>query len=202
MRFYTAAERGAPNPRRVEIFLKEKGIDLPTTSFALFKREHKGEDFVAKYPLGKIPVLELDDGTVLSESVAICRYLDALYPEPPLFGTTPLETATIEMWTRRVELMLVTPLGMFWLHAHPITAPLNKQYTDFGESNRERASDVMRWFDKHMGDGWLAGGSYSIADIVLLTSLDFAGFIGIPVPADCPTLQGWYERAKARPSAS
>ena len=201
MMFYTSVERGAPNPRRVELFLKEKRIDLPTTSFTLFKREHKSEAFLAKHPLGKIPALELDDGTVLSESVAICRYLESLYPEHPLFGRTSVEVAKIEIWSRRVELMLMTPLGLFWLHAHPLTAKLHSQFTEFGESNRSRAQDVMRWFESQIGDGWLAG-DFSIADILLQTSIEFGQFIGIPIPDDCPKLQAWLGRAQARDAAA
>lgn len=201
MMFYTSVEKGAPNPRRVELFLKEKGIDLPTTAFTLFKREHKSEAFLAKHPLGKIPALELDDGTLLSESVAICRYLEALYPERPLFGRTPVEVAQIEIWSRRVELMLMTPLGLFWLHAHPLTSKLHTQFTEFGESNRARASDVMRWFESQIGDGWLAGG-YSITDILLQTSVEFGSFIGIPIPDDCPKLKAWLGRAQAREAAA
>jgi glutathione S-transferase len=202
MRFYTAVEPMAPNPRRVEIFLAEKGIEVPTTALALAKREHKAPDFVAKHPRGQVPALELDDGTVLTESVAICRYLDELRPEPPMFGRTALERAQVDMWTRRVELILVSPIAQFWQHAHPFTAKLLTQFRDFGESNRERVADAMRWFDGQMaGRKWLATDDYTIADIVLLTAIEFAGFCGLPVPDECTTLKDWNARATARPSA-
>jgi glutathione S-transferase len=131
------APNPAPNPRRVRIFLAEKGIDLPETRIDMMKREHKSAEFRAKNPMGQIPTLELDDGTCISETVSICRYLEALHPDKPLFGTTALEQAQIDMWIRRVEFQLMTPVGMFWRHAHPLTAALLTQFKDFGESNRD-----------------------------------------------------------------
>ena len=202
MMFYTAAEPIAPNPQRVEIFLAEKRLDIPTTVLTLAKGEHKTSGHVARHPRGQVPALELDDGSVLTESIAICRYLDALHPEPPLFGRDALERARVDMWTRRVELILMSPIGQFWQHAHQFTARLLTQYPDFGESNRERAADAMRWFDGQLREGaWLATADYTIADIVLLTTIDFAAFIGLPIPDDCATLTAWHARAKARPSA-
>ena len=202
MMFYTAAEPMAPNPRRVEIFLAEKGVSIPTTALAIARREHKAPDYVAKHPRGQIPALELDDGTVLTESVAICRYFDELHPEPPLFGRNALERAQVDMWTRRVELILMSPIAQFWQHAHPFTAKLLTQYPDFGESNRARTAEAMRWFDGQLGAReWLATGDYTIADIVLLTTLDFAAFVGLAVPDECVALKDWHTRAKARSSA-
>ena len=114
----------APNPRRVRIFAAEKGIELPSKEVSIPKREQKAEDFVAKNPRGQTPILELDDGTVIAESVAIMRYLEAEHPEPPLFGTTAREIAEIEMWCRRVEMILMPPVGAVWVHTHPFTAAL------------------------------------------------------------------------------
>lgn len=202
MRYYTAAEPMAPNPRRVEIFLAEKGLGLPTTALAMMKREHKSPEHVARHPRGQLPALELDDGSCLTESVAICRYLDELHPEPPLFGRDALERAQVDMWTRRVELILMSPVAQYWQHAHPLTARLLTQYKDFGESNRARSEEAMRWFDAQLrGHEWLATAEYTIADIVLLTTIDFASFIGLAVPDDCAALKDWYARAGARPSA-
>jgi glutathione S-transferase len=139
MLFYDSA-MPAPNPRRVRIFAAEKGITLPTQDVSIMKGEHKSEDFKAVNPLGQTPALKLDDGTCLSESVAICRYLEALHPEPPLFGSTPTEIAQVEMWSRRVELRLMVPTGMIWIHTHPFTARVvPHQYKEFGESNRTPA---------------------------------------------------------------
>ena len=192
----------APNPRRVRIFLAEKGVAIPTVRVKLAKREHKSDEHKARNSLGQIPTLELDDGTTISESVSICRYLESLHPEPPLFGTTPFEAATIDMWIRRIEFQLMTPVGMFWRHAHPLTAALLTQYKDFGESNRELYARACNWLDRDMGPRpFIAGDAYSMADIVALTTVDFATFTGLEMPNDCATLRAWQERVSGRESA-
>lgn len=193
----------APNPRRVRIFLAEKGIDIPRVRVNLRKREHKSPEHKARNSLGQVPTLELDDGTTISETVSICRYLDALHPAPPLFGTTPLEMAQIDMMIRRVEFMVMTPVGMFWRHAHPLTAALLTQYKDFGESNREIYFGGCRWLDREIaGRAFLAGDTYSMADIAALTTVDFAKFTGLEMPAECASLHDWHARVSARPSAT
>jgi glutathione S-transferase len=193
----------APNPRRVRIFIAEKGIDLPETRVNLREREHKSADHKARNSLGQVPVLELDDGTMISESVSICRYLDAVSDGPKLFGDTPLEAALIDMWIRRIEFQLMTPVGMFWRHAHPLTAALLDQNREFGESNREIFARVCLWLDRELSDGrqFLAG-RYSMADIVAQTTLDFAGFTGLEPPAEAVHLARWREGLAARPSAN
>jgi len=140
----------APNPRRVRIFLAEKGIDLPETPVDLMTRQHKSEEFRAKNTLGQIPTLELDDGTCISETVAICRYFDETQPDPPLFGTTPVEKALVDMWVRRVEFAVMTPVGNYWRHAHPRTAALLTQFKDFGESNAETYKGAQRFLDREL----------------------------------------------------
>lgn len=194
----------APNPRRVRIFLAEKGVDLPEIRIGMRQGGHKSPEHKARNSLGQVPVLELDDGTMISESVSICRYLEALHPDPPMLGTTPLEQAQIDMWLRRVEFQLLVPTGMFWRHAHPLTANLLTQHKDFGESNRETVARAMKWLDRELADGrpFIAGQTYSIADIVAQTTIDFAGFIGLEPPADTPHLSAWRERVGSRPSAS
>jgi glutathione S-transferase len=194
----------APNPRRVRIFLSEKGIDLPETRVNMRERQHKSPEHKARNSLGQLPTLELDDGTMISESVSICRYLEATHPAtPPLFGATPLEQATIDMWIRRMEFQLMTPIGMFWRHAHPLTASLLTQFNDFGESNRQSVNNVLGWLDRELADGrdYLAG-DYSMADIVGQTTLDFADFIGLETPAELSNVLAWRARLAARPSAS
>jgi glutathione S-transferase len=198
---------GAPNPapnlRRVRIFLAEKGIDLPETLVNMRKREHKDPAFKAKNSLGQLPTLELDDGTTISETVAICRYFEETQPEPPLFGKTAFEKATIDMWVRRVEFMIMTPVGMFWRHAHPYTAALLTQHKEFGESNRETVAGGMRWMDRELADKpFVAGETYSMADICLLSTIDFANWIGLEIPDDCANLKAWHARVTARPSAN
>lgn len=191
----------APNPRRVRLFMTEKGISIPEVRTPLRDRAHKSPEFLAKNPLGQVPVLELDNGVCISETISICRYLEALHPEPPLFGGTPLEQAEVDQWIRRVEFTLMTPVGMFWRHAHPLTARLIDQHKDFGESNREIAARAVLWFDGQLaGRTWLASDAFSMADIVLLTTLDFAEWIGLKTPAEAERVKAWRDRVRARPA--
>ena len=198
------APNPAPNPRRVRIYLAEKGLNVPLQSLSIVAGEHKGDEFVAKYPPGQLPVLALDDGRMIGESVAICRYFEALHPEPPLFGTDPVSIAEIDMWIRRVELTLMMPIANIWRHSHPFTARVVKpQYKEFGESNRPLAHAAMMVFDTALRkNAFLAGDSYSMADIALLSTLDFGLFIGVPIPDEAEALIAWHERVSARPSAS
>ena len=193
----------APNPRRVRIFAAEKGIDLSSKEVSIPKREQKAPEYVAKNPRGQTPILELDDGTVIAESVAIMRYLEAEQPDPPLFGTTAREIAEIEMWNRRVEMILMPAIAAVWVHTHPFTAALPGRNVEWGESNRPRVVEGMRFFDGSLeGREYLAGSAFSAADILLLTTVDFAKFIGLEMPSECANLLGWHERVSARPSAS
>ena len=202
MKLYNSA-MPAPNPRRVRIFAAEKGIDLPLQEVALMKREHKSEDFLRKNSLGQTPVLELDDGTTISESVSICRYLEETHPEKPLFGRTALERAQVDMWLRRIEFALMGPIGNFWRHAHPYTAKVVKQFNDFGESNRAAAESAFRWLDRELeGKEFLLGDYFSAADITALCTVDFAGFAGLQMPDATPHLHAWHERVSSRPSAA
>ncbi|ALE16225.1 Glutathione S-transferase [Altererythrobacter epoxidivorans] len=192
----------APNPRRVRIFAAEKGIELPSREVSIPKREQKSPEFLEKNPRGQTPALELDDGTVIAESVAIMRYLEALHPEPSMFGTAPKDIAAIEMWNRRVEMILMPAVAAVWVHTHPFTAALPGRNADWGEANRPRVADAFRFFDESLKDTeFLAGDAYSAADILLLTTADFAGFVGCGMPDDCENLRGWHERVSARPSA-
>jgi glutathione S-transferase len=193
----------APNPRRVRIFLAEKGVEVPIERVPMRERAHKSPEFMAKNSLGQLPALELDDGTILAESVSICRYLESLHPEPPLFGRDALGKANVDMWIRRIEFQLMSPIGHFWRHAHPYTASLVNQHKDFGESNREHVERAYRWLDKELeGRDWIAGEAYSMADIVALSAVDFGKFIGLEPPADAANVAAWYARASARPSAA
>lgn len=193
----------APNPRRVRMFLAEKGIDLPETRVDLMKREHKSPEFRAKNSLGQIPALELDDGTVIAETVAICRYFEETTREPPLFGRTAIEKAQVDMWVRRVEFVLMTPVGNFWRHAHPRTAALLTQFRDFGESNREAYANAQRWLDRELaGRGFIAGDAFTMADICALSTVDFADWIGLELDASLANLSAWRARVSARPSAA
>jgi glutathione S-transferase len=203
MLYYDAIDP-APNPRRVRLYLAEKGLTVPTERVSIPKREHKSDAYRAVNPLGQVPCLQLDDGSVITESVSICRYFELLHPEPPLFGRGPQGQAEVDMWSRRVELRLMMPIGMVWLHTHPFTARVvPRQYTEFGESNRPRIDAVMREFDSALNDrDFLDGKEYSMADIVLLTTIDFGKFIGVDMPDDATALRAWHQRISARPSVA
>jgi glutathione S-transferase len=202
MKLYNAP-MPAPNPRRVRIFLAEKGVEVPLVDVAILKREHKSPEHLARNSLGQLPTLELDDGTMISETVAICRYLEGLYPDPPLFGRDALEEALVDMWVRRIEFTVMTPVGMFWRHAHPYTAAVVvPQYKEFGESNSTHYQRALGWLDKELaGKDFIAGKAYTIADICLLSTVDFADWIGLPIPESAANVKAWRARVSERPSA-
>ena len=202
MLFYDSANP-APNPRRVRIYLAEKGLSVPSETVSIIAGEHRAPAYLAVNPLGQIPALQLDDGDVLTESVSICRLFEAEHPEPPLFGRGPRGQAEVDMWVRRAELRMMVPLSMVWMHTHPFTARVVKpQYTEFGESQRPRVIAAMGEFDRALADReFLDGTAYSMADIVLLSIVDFAAFVGIAIPDDLVNLAAWHERVSARPSA-
>jgi glutathione S-transferase len=192
----------APNPRRVRMYLAEKGLSPAYADVDLQAAAHKAPDFVAKNSLGQVPTMHLDDGTVIAESVAICRYFEALHPDPPLFGKTPAEQAKIEMWIRRVELQLMTPVSLYWVNAHPLTRRLHAQkYQEYGEAQKRRAIDRMLWLDREItGRDFIAGDAFSFADIIAETTIDFAKFVGIQPPQEAMALAAWRARMKERPS--
>jgi glutathione S-transferase len=194
----------APNPRRVRIFLAEKGLEVPEIPIGMRQGGHRSPEHLARNSLGQVPVLELDDGTTISETVAICRYFEVLHPDPPLFGVSALDQAMVEMWTRRIEFRVMVPVGMFWRHAHQLTARLLKQNVEFGESNREVVEKAQLWLDRELADGrpYLTGDTYTIADIAGQTTLDFADFTGLSTPAEAKHVIAWRERMAARPSAT
>ena len=197
MMLWTAPDP-APNPRRVRLFLAAKGLEIPATNLSLMKREHKAAETLARNPRGQVPFLELDDSRVIAETVAICRYLDELHPEPPLFGTTPFERAETDMWIRRVESALGTPVSLVWQHGHPMTAALVDQIPAMADQARLRATEAMAWFDGQLADReWLAGDRLTMADIVLLSIVDFGGFIGLGIDETLTNLSAWHGRATA-----
>lgn len=200
MKLYSAPNP-APNPQRVRIYLAEKNIDIPETTIDLRAREQKGVEHRARNPAGQVPTLVLDDGRCLSESVSICRYLEALYPDPPLFGRDAFEAAEIDQWIRRVEFILMSPVAMFWRHAHPFTASLLTQFRDFGESNREAVAQAAGWFDEQLGERAYLTGAFTMADICLLTTVDFAKWIGLDPLTNRANLTRWHAEVSSRPSA-
>jgi glutathione S-transferase len=163
---------------------------------------HKSAEFMVKNSLGQVPVLELDDGSTLSESIAICRYLEELHPAPALFGNDAWQRAQVEMWMRRIEFALMSRIGAVWINTHKYTAHLGTQYKDYGEASRLRSLKALHWLnDELKGREFLATDTFSMADIVALTTIDFATFIGIETPAELTNLQAWHAGVSARPSA-
>ena len=194
----------APNPRKVHIYLAEKGLTVERVHIKMTERQHKAPDLMKKNSLGQVPVLETDDGRYISESIAICRYFESLHPSPPLFGRDPFDAAMVEMWMRRAEFRLWNPMGQVWINADPRTAAVNpNQFKDYGEHSKKILAGAMRWFDRELSDRreFLAGERYTMADIVLLCGLDFAKFIHQEIPEDAVHLRAWHARVSARPSA-
>lgn len=193
-----------PNPRRVRVFLSEKGIEVPIAFVNLAEFEHRSDDMLARNTLGEIPVLELDDGTIITESIAICRYFEALHPIPSLFGKTPLEIATIEMWQRRVEFKLFLPIAVAFRHTHPAMAKYEvPQIMEWGEANRPKAIAAMQMLDAQLANHtFIAGEQISVADITALIALDFIKPAKITIPEDLSNLNRWLDMMRARPSAT
>ena len=191
----------APNPRRVQIFLAEKGLSIPVENVPLRERAHKTPEFKQKNSLGQLPVLELADGSTLSESVSICRYLDELNPGTPMFGRTALERAQVDMWIRRIEFTLMNPIAAVWVNAHPLTAPLGTKFKDYGEASRSRVAAAMAWFDRELvGRRTVVTDHFTMADVVALTTIDFARFVGMDMPTECEHLRAWHAGVSARAS--
>jgi glutathione S-transferase len=195
--------KGAPNPRRVTVFLAEKGIEIPRVEVSIAKGEHRSPEYVAKNPLGTLPALELDDGTILTETVAISRYLEELHPEPSLFGRTPLERAQIEMWNRRMELELFIPMAQVFRNIHPFFKDRIPQVPEYGEVCRKQVASRTKWLDRELaGRPFVAGPRYTIADITLQCGFDFFGKLMKFLPGEeTPNVARWYADVSGRPSA-
>jgi glutathione S-transferase len=193
----------APNPRRVRIFLAEKGITVPTEQVDLGKLEQRSDAFSAINPIQRVPALVLDDGTVITESIAICRYFDALHPEPPLFGRGPLETALVEMWQRRVELHLFLPVSMVFQHTHPaMKIMVDPQVAAWGEANKPRVTHFLQLLDGELKNRpYVAGKTYTVADITAMCAVDFMRVTKLTVPDDLANVKRWHAEVSARPSA-
>ena len=195
--------RVAPNPRRVRVFLAEKGVTIPTEQVDLGALQQKSAAFSAVNPLQRVPALVLDDGAVLTESVAICRYVEALYPEPPLFGVGALEQARVEMWNRRAEFNLLGPVANVFRHLHPAMKDMEvPQVPAWGEANRPRVEEFLAFLDGELtGRPYLAGDRFTIADITALVAIDFLKPARLAVPESASHLRRWHAEVGARPSA-
>ncbi len=195
------------NPRRVRIFLAEKGVDIPLQEIDVAKNENATPEFLALNPMGKLPVLELDDGTILTESIAICRYIESQHPEPNMFGTTPLETAKIEMWMRRAEFEVGIPVMNVFANLHPFWVGRITQVEAYGELAREQLLQRMAWLDADLAGrapdqrAFLVAGRYTIADIVLQCALIVAKACKVRIPETHTHLSEWFASVTSRQSA-
>lgn len=203
MKLYESAR--APNPRRVRMFMVEKGIDLATierVEIDLAAGENLSAEYRQMNPMGGVPVLELDDGRFLSESVAICRYFEGTHPEPPLMGVSAEEQATIEMWNRRMEMNLLLPVAMSFRHGSGFFADRETVCPDYGQASHDNAVRMFEFLDDHLSRSeYIAGDAFSIADITALTSVDFARVIKLRIGAEQPHLTRWYDKISSRGSA-
>jgi len=195
--------RRAPNPRRVRWFMAEKGIeDVEIVDIDIFGGQHRQPNYLAKAGLPNVPALEIDDATTITESVAICRYLESVYPEPNLFGRDPLETAVIEMWTRRAEMLLSTPLMMAVRHAHPALAAIETQVPEIAKTNRKAAERALKVFDRRLADSeFIAADRLTIADILAVTGIDFARMVRFRPDAELVHVNRWLKAMMDRPAA-
>jgi glutathione S-transferase len=193
----------APNPRRVRIFLAEKGIEIPMKDLDLTKLEHRQPEFAKINPMRTVPALVLDNGEALTESVAICRYFERLHPTPPLFGVGAHDEAFVEMWQRRVEFGLLATVGMAFRHSHPRMAQMeNPQIPEYAEVQRRRASKFLRFLDGELASRpFVAGDAFTIADITALAAIDLTSFARVDVPAELTHVAQWREDVSSRPSA-
>jgi len=192
----------APNPRRVRIFLAEKGIQVPYEQVDIVSGANRSPEFRKKNPMGTVPVLELDDGTCIAESVAICRYFEELYPEPPLMGRDARDRAIVEMWQRRMELHVFLPIAQVFRNCHPFFAGRIRQVPEWGQVNREWALEALAWLDQELAmRPFIAGDAYTIADITALCGIDFGRVSDIRIQPEQKNLKRWYDEVSSRPSA-
>ncbi len=200
MKLYDSAV--APNPRRVRIFLAEKGIEVPKVQVDIAKSENRSADYLKKNPLGGVPILELDDGTILAESVAICRYFEETKPEPNLMGRTPREKALVEMWQRRMELEILMLTAGSFRNTHAFFKGRIPQVPEYGALCKETAAKRLEWLDGELASRpFVAGDRYTIADITALVGIDFGRPTDIRVQPGQKNLQRWYDSVSSRPSA-
>ncbi len=192
----------APNPRRVRIFLAEKGVTIPIEQVDIASAVNRGAEFRKKNPLGGVPVLELDDGTFLAESVAICRYIEECHPTPPLLGTDARDRAVVEMWQRRMEFEVLQPIAQVFRNGHPFFAGRITQVPEWGEACRAHAATSLAWLDRELADRtFVAGERYTFADITALVGIDFGRVSKIRIAPEHVNLTRWHAAVSARPSA-
>jgi glutathione S-transferase len=195
--------RQAPNPRRARIFLAEKRIMLPTEQVDIMTFQHKTPEYTAINPLQRMPALVLDDGTVIAESMAICRYFEAVQPEPALFGKGPKEIALVEMWNRRCEINFFANVAAVFRHLHPAMKELEvPQIPAFAEANRPRVAWFLELLDGELAKReFIAGDRFSVADITALVAVDFMKPARLSIPEGAANVKRWHAAVSARESA-
>jgi glutathione S-transferase len=201
MKLYDYAR--APNARRVRMYLAEKGITVPAEVVDLGVMQHKSDVYAAVNPMRRVPALVLDDGAVIAESMAICRYFEALHPSPPLFGTGAVEQAMVEMWSRFAELYFFFPVTQVFRHLHPGMKEMEvPQVAAWGEANKPRVEEFLPVLDRQLGDGpFVCGANYSVADITALVAVDFMKPAKLAVAPEYGNIARWRALVSARPSA-
>lgn len=193
----------APNPRRVRVFLAEKGVAYDTIEVSIAAAAHQTPEFRKKNPISLLPVLELEDGRILRESIAICRYIEEQHPEPNLFGADAWERAQIEQWNRHAELELLYPVSQIFRNTHAFWQGRIKQAPEFAEIMREVLAERFAWFDRELGTRQhIAADRFTVADITALCAIDFGKVSNIRIDAAThPNLAAWHKRVSERPSA-
>ena len=201
MKFYDLP--ASPNARRVRIVMAEKGLETPTEIVDMMKGENRTPAYLAKNSLGMMPVLQLDDGTYLAESGAICRYLEEMHPEPPLFGRDAKERAMVEMWHRRMELEFLLPMIAVFVHSHPMWQGRLRQVAEWGEVSRENVAKKMVWLEGELeGKDYIAGDQYTVADILGQSPFVLGkAAVKLPIPEELENLTAWFARVSSRPTA-
>ena len=190
------------HPRRVRIFLAEKGLSVERREVDAAGGANATPEFLRMNPLGRLPVLELDDGSAIAESLAICRYLEALHPQPPLMGRTPREAAHVEMWTLRVDHELSRPIADVFVHSGEFYRGRLEQVPQVAQWARGRALQTMAWLDRELaGREHIAGADYTMADIVAQCALVLGKAVALRVPPEMPHLARWFAAVSARPTA-
>jgi glutathione S-transferase len=201
MQFYNSV---GPNPRTVALFIAEKGLDIPVVEVDLRGGENRREPYLRVNPAGQTPALELDDGSHLTEILAICEYLEEKHPSPPLIGTTPEERAKTRMWTRRVDLKVCEPManGFRYAEGLPLFESRMRCLPEAAPGLKAVAKDGLEWLEVNIAGPWIAGERFTVADLLLYSFLEFGGVVGQPLPSDLPRLHAWMARVKDRPSVS
>ncbi len=201
MKLYDAAT--APNPRRVRVFIAEKGLDVPCEQVDIMKAVNRGEEFRRNVnPMGTLPVLELDDGTCIAETGAVCRYFEEVQPDPPLLGVDAKDKAVVEMWNRRMELELFQPATLAFQQQHEFFKGRVPQVPEYAAVSKAKAEKTLAWLDGVLADReYIAGARFTVADIVALCAVDFGRVSKIKLQPDQKNLARWHEQVSARPSA-